>query len=33
MLTVKRFTFESVNFVVKSNKLYNHDLGMNFNIK
>lgn len=30
MFTNIRFTLESVNFAVKSNELYKHDLGTNF---
>lgn len=30
MLTNKRFTLESMNFAVKFNELYKHDLGTNF---
>ena len=30
MLRNKRFTLENVNFVVKLDKLYKHDLGINF---
>ncbi len=30
MLRYKRFTFENVNFAVKFDKVYKHDLGISF---
>jgi hypothetical protein len=30
MLRYKRFAFENVNFAVRCNQLYKHDLGISF---